>query len=73
MAAEITPLHLEREWMTLAEFARLTDIGLTVAYELAQKNQLPIPAFKIGKQWRLSRIAYDAWVTAQHADPGDAA
>lgn len=52
-----TPLPSPRETLTLEELAAALDIGLTTAYELARKNALPIPALKLGRQWRFSRRA----------------
>jgi excisionase family DNA binding protein len=56
--------------MSLEELARRIGISLTVAYELAKKNKLPIPAIRVGRQYRFSRRAYDALMDAQH--PPDA-
>lgn len=46
-----------RETLTLEELAAALDISLTTAYDLARKDALPIPALKLGRQWRFSRRA----------------
>ncbi len=46
-----------RETLTLVELATALDISLTTAYQLARANALPIPALKLGRQWRFSRRA----------------
>lgn len=46
-----------RETLTLEELAAALDISLTTAYQLARTNALPIPALKLGRQWRFSRRA----------------
>lgn len=56
----------ESEWMPLREFAELLGISLTTAYELARRDDLPVPAHRVGRQFRFSRKAYDALRTAQH-------
>ncbi len=69
---EITPLHdPDRSFMTLNEALNEWGIGTTVGYELAQKNQLPVPVFRIGREYRISRAAFDAMRTAQHPVQSD--
>ena len=46
-----------RETLTLEELAAALDLSLTTVYELARKDALPIPALKLGRQWRFSRRA----------------
>jgi excisionase family DNA binding protein len=43
-------------------------LSLTVIYELAAQDKLPIPSHRVGRQYRLSRRAYDAWLERQHED-----
>lgn len=69
MNAELAHRPSDRTFLTLAEFASMIGIGSTVAYELAQQNKLPIPVFRIGRQYRVSRIAYEAMLTAKHQSP----
>ena len=64
-SAPLTP-QPEQAFLTLAEFAKLLGIGNTVAYELAQKNTLPVPVWRVGRQYRISRIACEQMLTAQH-------
>jgi excisionase family DNA binding protein len=69
MVAAVSPVTpITRDTMTLEEIARRMDISLTVAYELAQKNKLPVPVFRVGRQYRISTHAYEALMTAQHAN-----
>lgn len=64
MRGTVTPI--ERDWMTLEELAQRMGIGLTAAYELANQDRLPVPAHRIGRQFRFSRPAYDALLHRQH-------
>jgi excisionase family DNA binding protein len=52
--------------MNLEEFALRMGISLTVAYELARKNELPVPVIRIGRQYRFSRRAFEALMNGQH-------
>lgn len=54
------------DFLSLVELADLLGIGKTTAYELAQRNALPIPVLRIGRQYRASRKAYEALKDAQH-------
>lgn len=45
------------ETLTLDELAAALHISLTTAYQMARTNALPIPALKLGRQWRFSRRA----------------
>ena len=58
----------ERETLTIAQLADLLGISRTVCYELAQRDELPIPAFKVGRQYRFSRRAFDALMNQQHPE-----
>lgn len=69
MALANTP---ERDTFTLDELAQRMGISLTVAYELAKIDRLPIPAIRVGRQYRFSRRAYERLMDAQHGDRPDA-
>jgi excisionase family DNA binding protein len=51
------------EILTIPEVAGLLKIAETTAYLLAQRCELP--GFKVGGQWRFSRIAIDNWIRAR--------
>ncbi len=73
MVVNVTPI--ERDTLTLMEFAELTGSSYTTVHLLAQQNKLPVPVSKIGRQYRISRVAYRRWLERQHDDaaPMDAA
>lgn len=54
--------------LTLEELAESMRISLTSAYELAKADRLPIPAIRVGRQYRFSRPAYEALLARQHDD-----
>ena len=51
-----TPGH-ERATATLGEVASLLGIGRSTAYELAQRDALPIPVIRLGRRLVVSRAA----------------
>ena len=48
------------EILTIPELAALLKIAEKTVYGLAQRGKLP--AFKVGGQWRFSRIAIEEWI-----------
>lgn len=71
MVTNVTPI--ERDTLTLIEFAELTGSSYTTVHLLAQQNRLPVPVSKIGRQYRISRVAYRRWLERQHDQSDDAA
>jgi excisionase family DNA binding protein len=65
------PSEFHPDTMTLDELAQRMGVSLTVAYELAKRNELPLPMIRIGRQYRFSRRAYEALLDAQHPDRSD--
>jgi len=65
MATDPTSKRLP-ETMPLLEFAGIIGISTTHAYDLARKNELPVPVFKAGQKWIVSRRAVDALLDARH-------
>lgn len=68
MVRNTTALPNESDAGTLEELCRRADVSLTVGYELANRNALPVPVFRVGRQFRYSRRAWEDLMTAQHAD-----
>lgn len=75
MAETILPPSTEAgtDAMTLDELARRMNVSYTTAHLLAQQNALPIPAVRVGRQYRFSRRAYEALMAAQHQPRPDEA
>lgn len=66
------PTAHSREALTLYEIGDLFGLKRTRLYELARKNELPIPVFKVGRTYRASRRVYDELMSATHADSASA-
>lgn len=54
-----------RSWpavLTLQQAAEVLRIGRTTAYALARSGQFPVPALRVGIQWRVPRIGIEAFL-----------
>ena len=64
MVAKTPPARMpvpEPPTLTLDEFAALERIGMTKARDLARRNAFPFPILKLGREYRISRKAYERW------------
>lgn len=68
MAVTPLPSPVEPDTLTLAELAAHLNIGMTRAYEMARAGTLPIPALKIGREYRFSRRALERWLDSGLTD-----
>lgn len=75
MVATIEPAdNRQPETMSLEELLSAFGIGTTAGYQLARENRLPIPAIRVGRQFRFSRRAFERLMDATHEEqPLDAA
>ena len=46
--------------MSIPEFARACSISRALAYDLARRNELPVPVIRLGRRMVLSRKAVEA-------------
>lgn len=51
--------NLEPATYSLAEVARLLNIGYTGAHQMAQAGTLPVKAIKVGRQYRFPKAVVD--------------
>ena len=58
------PRH-DRATATLGEVAALLGIGRSTAYELAQRDALPVPVIRLGRRLVVSRAALDRVLAAE--------
>ena len=56
-----------KETVTLLELGRIFRIGRNSLYELAARDELPVPVIKTGRTYRFSKRAIDELLTRQHA------
>ena len=66
--AGVTPIDPEHEpdALTLYDLARLWGVPYSTVWEQARTNTLPVPVFRVGRRYLVSRKAYDAVMSAQH-------
>lgn len=60
----IDPEH-EAEALTLYDLARLWGVSYSTVYEQARTDTLPVPVFRVGRRYLVSRKAYEAVMSAQ--------
>lgn len=52
--------------LTLEELSRRMGISRTTAYELARRNDLPVPVIRVGRRFLFSKRAYEVLLNEQH-------
>ena len=62
----VNELPTEPDTMTLDEIAQRTGVSYGTVYEQARANTLPVPVFRIGRRYLVSRKAYEAVLSARH-------
>ncbi len=61
-------IYAEPETMGSEECRRVLDIGRSTFFELARRDQLPVPTIRVGKQFRFSRRAVEAMLDGRKTD-----
>jgi excisionase family DNA binding protein len=51
---------VENPYLTVEDVAKRFAVNVTTVYRLVQRGKLP--AFKVGNQWRFSKIRLEEWV-----------
>ena len=59
--------------LTLYDLSRLWGVSYSTVYEQARANTLPVPVFRIGRRYLVSRKAYEAVMSAQHTPDAQSA
>ncbi len=71
MAATIASPTVEPfspDFMSLEELAARMGISVSLAYQLARADKLPVPAVRPGRRFLFSRKAYERLLDTQHDD-----
>ncbi len=66
--APARPPESKSPTLTLEELAGFERIGMTKCRDLARRNAFPFPVLKIGREYRISRKAYERWRDGEQAD-----
>ena len=57
-------MEAERLIVTITEAAKIWGISRNLCYDLARRNELPVPVIKLGRRMVLSRKAVEALLEA---------
>ena len=60
----VTAAEIEADTLTLYDLARLWGVSYTTVYDQARRNSLPVPTFRVGRRYLVSRKAYEAVMSA---------
>ena len=66
MVAESLQITSQAETLTLYDLATRMGVHYSTVYELARRDALPVPVFRVGRRYLVSRKAYEALMAAQH-------
>jgi excisionase family DNA binding protein len=58
----------QRQTLNIEEVARILGINRTTAYELAGRDDLPVPVIRLGRRMVVSRYALEALLAAQQSN-----
>jgi len=67
----IETARAERQTLNIEEVAARLNINRSTAYELARRDDLPVPVIRLGRRMVVSRAALDALLAAQHRPQPD--
>jgi excisionase family DNA binding protein len=56
-----------RQTMNIEEAARILGINRSTAYDLAARDELPVPVIRLGRRMVVSKRALDDLLAAQHS------
>lgn len=66
MAAQVQ--DVSRETLNIETVGKMLGISRPVAYELARRDQLPVPVIKLGRRMVVSKRALEAVLSAEKPD-----
>lgn len=58
-------LDLGKDWLSVADICEYMDVSPFVVTRLLRAGDLP--AVKVGREWRVSAIDFEAWLNAQRS------
>jgi excisionase family DNA binding protein len=61
----------ERQTLNIEDVAKRLGINRSTAYELARRDQLPVPVIRLGRRMVVSRHALETLLAAQHERGAD--
>jgi excisionase family DNA binding protein len=67
--SSVTPIpddRTSRDTLTLYDLAERMGVSYSTVYEAARRDALPVPVFRVGRRYLVSRCAYDAVMSTRH-------
>lgn len=64
--SNIATATAKSDTMTLYELSDRMGLPYHTLWEMARVNQLPVPVFRVGRRYLVSRHAYERLMNAQH-------
>ncbi len=58
--------QVQRDTLDIETVAKRLGINRSTAYDLARRDQLPVPVIRLGRRMVVSRLALDTLLAAQH-------
>ena len=56
-------VDLDKDWLSVADVCEYMGVSPFVVTRVLRSGELP--AVKIGREWRVSRVDFEAWLNAQ--------
>lgn len=56
-------VDLDKDWLSVADICEYMDVSTFVVTRVLRSGELP--AVKMGREWRVSRIDFEDWLNAQ--------
>ena len=56
-------MDVDKDWLSVADICEYMDVSTFVVTRVLRSGELP--AVKMGREWRVSRIDFEDWLNAQ--------
>lgn len=56
-------VDLDKDWLSVADVCEYMDVSPFVVTRVLRSGELP--AVKMGREWRISRVDFEDWLNAQ--------
>lgn len=60
-------VDIPKDWLSVADVCEYMDVSAFVVTRMLRAGDLP--AVKMGREWRVSRVDFEEWLNAQRLSP----
>lgn len=60
-------VDIPKDWLSVADVCEYMDVSPFVVTRMLRAGDLP--AVKMGREWRISRVDFEEWLNAQRLSP----